>query len=93
LPGGYRISAKPLVNQDYSFPQGKRFAVVLDSSRSMASHLKELTETFRWLKEKGFADNELANNDADLYSPQDIGGLKYLNLYRLTEDFPVVLCR
>jgi putative PEP-CTERM system integral membrane protein len=73
LPGGYRISAKPLVNQDYSFPQGKRFAVVLDSSRSMASHVKELTETFRWLKEKGFADNELANNDADLYVSASAG--------------------
>ena len=67
LPSGDRISAKPLANQDYSFPQGKRFAVVLDSSRSMASHAKELSQTFSWLNEKGFADNDFANNDADLY--------------------------
>ena len=73
LPSGYRISAKPLSNQDYSFPQGKRFAVVLDSSRSMASHTKELSQTFRWLKEKGFADNTFANNDADLYLTASTG--------------------
>ncbi len=73
LPGGYRISAKPLANKDYSFPQGKRFAIVLDSSRSMATHAKELNQTFRWLKENGFADNELANNDADLYVSASAG--------------------
>ncbi len=67
FPTGDRISAKPLTNADYSLPQGKRFAIVLDSSRSMAAHLKEVSETFSWLKQQGFADNNLANNDADLY--------------------------
>ncbi len=62
LPGGDRILAKPLVSRDYSLPQGKRFAVVLDGSRSMAAHMKEITQTFKWLKEQG-----LAKNDADLY--------------------------
>jgi putative PEP-CTERM system integral membrane protein len=33
----------------------------------MAAHLKEVSETFSWLKQQGFADNNLANNDADLY--------------------------
>ena len=73
LPSGYRISVKPLGNNDYSFPQNKRFAIVLDSSRSMASHTKELSQTFRWLKEKGFADNSFANNDADLYLSASTG--------------------
>lgn len=67
LPNGYRISAKPLADNDYSFPQGKRFAVVLDNSRSMTSHVKELSQTFQWLQQKGFADNDFSNNDADLY--------------------------
>ncbi len=67
FPDGYSISAKPLTNQDYSLPQGKRVALVLDTSRSMAAHHKELTETFSWLKQQGFADNSLANNDADVY--------------------------
>ncbi|HAJ63561.1 MAG TPA: PEP-CTERM sorting domain-containing protein [Cyanobacteria bacterium UBA8543] len=73
LPSGYRISVKPLGNNDYSFPQNKRFAIVLDSSRSMASHTQQLSQTFRWLKEKGFADNSFANNDADLYLSASTG--------------------
>jgi putative PEP-CTERM system integral membrane protein len=73
LPGGYRVSAKPLADKDCSFPQAKRFAVVLDSSRSMASHTKELSQTFRWLNEKGFADNDFGNNDADLYVTASAG--------------------
>lgn len=64
---GDRIVAQPLAEQDYSLPQGKRFAVVLDSSYSMATHRQEVSDTFKWLKQHGFADNKLANNDADLY--------------------------
>ncbi len=67
LPGDYQISAKPLTETDYILPQGKRIAVILDRSYSMRSHAKEVTETVNWLKQKGFADNRLNNNDADLY--------------------------
>lgn len=67
FPNGYSISAKPLAEQDYSLPQGKRFAIVLDSSRSMAARQQEVTETFSWLKKHGFADSNFDNNDADLY--------------------------
>jgi putative PEP-CTERM system integral membrane protein len=91
LPSGYRISAKPLANQDYSLPQGKRFAVVLDSSRSMASHAKELSQTFGWLNEKGFADNDFANNDADLYltaspgtQPKRIDDIRRFDVAKMT---------
>ncbi|MCT7996166.1 TIGR02921 family PEP-CTERM protein [Laspinema olomoucense] len=67
LPGDYQISAKPLTETDYILPQGKRIAVILDRSYSMRSHAKEVTETVNWLKQNGFADNRLENNDADLY--------------------------
>lgn len=59
LPGGYNISAKPLNKQDYSLPQGKRFAIVLDTSRSMAAHGKEVNRTFTQLK----AGNNFNNVD------------------------------
>jgi putative PEP-CTERM system integral membrane protein len=67
FPEGHSIVVKPLTNKDYSLPQAKRFALVLDSSFSMNSHVKELSQMFAWLKKYGFADKELANNDADLY--------------------------
>ena len=67
LPGGYRISAKPLTKQDYLLPQGKRFAIVLDSSRSMAAHSKEVSQTFTKIK----AGNN--SNDTDLYVTASLG--------------------
>jgi len=67
LAEGYRVSSKPLTAQDYVLPKGKRLAVILDTSRSMASHTKAVAETFNWLKEHGFADSIIDNNDADLY--------------------------
>lgn len=72
LPGGYRISAKPLTKQDYSLPQGKRFAIVLDTSRSMAAHSKEVTQTFTNL-----IDNN--SNDFDLYVTASPSGVKRIN--------------
>ncbi|KAF3884391.1 MULTISPECIES: TIGR02921 family PEP-CTERM protein [Nostocales] len=67
FPEGHSILVKPLLNKDYSLPQAKRFALVLDSSFSMNSHVKELSQVFTWLQKHGFADKDLANNDADLY--------------------------
>ncbi|BAZ15478.1 hypothetical protein NIES4071_73500 [Calothrix sp. NIES-4071] len=63
----YKITAKPLSQQDYKLPQNQRFAIVLDTSRSMNTHIKDLEKTFNWLKNKGFANNQLSDNDADLY--------------------------
>ncbi|MEG3896766.1 MULTISPECIES: TIGR02921 family PEP-CTERM protein [unclassified Microcoleus] len=62
LPGGNTISAKPLVDANYSLPQGKNFALVLDTSRSMAAETKAVKETFEWLKA-----NTLAANAVDFY--------------------------
>ncbi|QLE54475.1 TIGR02921 family PEP-CTERM protein [Nostoc sp. TCL26-01] len=73
LENGYKILAKPLSNQDYSLPKGQRVALVLDTSRSMANHIKELSPTLSWLKQHGFADNNLQNNDADLYISASVG--------------------
>ncbi|NEQ83863.1 MAG: TIGR02921 family PEP-CTERM protein, partial [Moorea sp. SIO2I5] len=70
LGDGYRISAKPLDLLDKSAMgniEGKRFAVILDSSRSMAAQASQVKETFTWLQQQGFADQSLTNNDADLY--------------------------
>ena len=69
----YKITAKPLAQQDYKLPQNQRFAIVLDTSRSMNAHIKELEKTFNWLKNKGFANNQLSDNDADLYITSILG--------------------
>ena len=69
----YKITAKPLAQQDYKLPQNQRFAIVLDTSRSMNAHIKELEQTFNWLKNKGFANNQLSDNDADLYITSILG--------------------
>ncbi|MGB3649821.1 MAG: TIGR02921 family PEP-CTERM protein [Rivularia sp. (in: cyanobacteria)] len=61
LAEGYKITAKPLSKKDYSLPQNKKIALILDSSRSMSSHVKELSQNLTWLKKHS------KNNDADLY--------------------------
>ncbi|NER32699.1 MAG: TIGR02921 family PEP-CTERM protein [Oscillatoria sp. SIO1A7] len=61
LSGGYRISAKPLAT-DYALPRGKRFAVVLDTSRSMKEQSQAVNESLRWLREV-FAPK----NNVDIY--------------------------
>ncbi|GET37285.1 TIGR02921 family PEP-CTERM protein [Microseira wollei] len=62
LPWGARVLATPFAKNDYQLPQGKRFAVILDSSYSMKAHRQQVTDTFRWLK-----DNIVKQNIADLY--------------------------
>jgi len=62
LPGENTISAKPLADANYSLPQGKKFALVLDTSRSMATENKQVKETFEWLKA-----NTAGKNAVDLY--------------------------
>jgi putative PEP-CTERM system integral membrane protein len=67
LPGGDRVIAEPLSHNSSTLPQAKRFALVLDRSRSMAIHASELTESFRWLAQHG------ANNGLDLYLTASAG--------------------
>ena len=61
LEDGYTVTVQPLSNQDYSLPKNKKYALILDTSYSMASHRKEVQETFNWWQEN------LTNNDVDLY--------------------------
>lgn len=86
FPEGYRISAHPLTQQDYALPQGKHFAIVLDSSRSMAAHVQQMTQTFRQLQAIG--NN---SNDIDLYvtassgaAPRRVDNVRGFNLAKLT---------
>ncbi len=86
FPTGDRITALPLTEQDYTLPQAKRFAIVLDSSRSMATRLKQLQQAFTQL----LADNNSAN-DIDLYvttsagaAPKRIDDLGNFNPAKLT---------
>jgi putative PEP-CTERM system integral membrane protein len=88
---GYQITAKPLTEKDYILPQNQRFAIVLDTSRSMGAHRQKLTETFDWLKKQGFTDHLFANNDADLYitaptgiQPQRLDNLRQFNPQKAT---------
>ena len=91
LSSGYEVSAKPVSDADYTFPSGKRFAVVLDGSRSMTSHQPQVKETLNWLKQNGFADNRFDNNDADLYvtaatgaEPQRIDDIRQFDAKKMT---------
>jgi putative PEP-CTERM system integral membrane protein len=64
---GYTITGKPLTQKDYSLPQNQKFAIVLDGSLSMNRHINDLEKTLTWLKKHGFANNNLVDNDADLF--------------------------
>jgi putative PEP-CTERM system integral membrane protein len=68
LPGGFHVTAKPLADRDYQLPQSQRFAVVIDSSRSMSTHAKELNDTFRWLAQ------HQSKTHADVYLTVSEGG-------------------
>ncbi len=80
----YTISAYPF--QEERIPQNRRFALVLDTSRSMWQQRGSLTETFQWL-------NTLfvPNNQVDLYlsasagrDPQFLGEIAELEQQAIT---------
>ncbi|MDY6938065.1 MAG: TIGR02921 family PEP-CTERM protein [Cyanobacteriota bacterium] len=91
LSSEYEVSAKPFAQGDRAFPSGKRFAVVLDGSRSMTSYRQQVKDTLTWLEKNGFADNRFDNNDADLYvtaakggQPQRLDDIRQFDLEKLT---------
>jgi putative PEP-CTERM system integral membrane protein len=61
LPSGNLIEAKPFSGR-YQLPEGKRFAVMVDTSYSMNAHRQEVVQTFNWLQA-----NILKQNSADIY--------------------------
>ena len=62
LPWGANVLATPVTQTDYQLPTGKRFAIILDQSRSMEVHRQDVVESFHWLQDK-----ILPQNNADLY--------------------------
>lgn len=59
LSNGEIVAAKPLATQDYILPQKQRFAVIIDTSRSMAQQQESLGKTWDWLKGTIAKDNEI----------------------------------
>jgi putative PEP-CTERM system integral membrane protein len=54
---GQTIAAQPIAEQSYILPQQKRFAILVDTSRSMPR--PELTKAWQWLKTTIAPQNEL----------------------------------
>lgn len=71
----YQVTAKPIAEAAYVMPQNQRFAIVLDTSYSMQVHQQEIRQTFQWLRDRGFANNKFADNDADLYLTSAVGSV------------------
>ena len=61
IADGYTVAVEPLQAENYSLPQNKTYALILDTSYSMESHSQEVDATLAWWKQN------LANNDVDLY--------------------------
>lgn len=68
--GAATVIASPLDPKQVKLPQNQRYAVVLETSRSMGNHQVELDRSLTWLKDQGFANGNLRDNDADLYLVQ-----------------------
>ncbi|PSB02151.1 TIGR02921 family PEP-CTERM protein [Merismopedia glauca] len=66
---GYQVTAKPLSPSDYRLPQGKKLAVVLDTSYSMTKQSGEVKKTLDWVRSQ-----VTPSNDVDLYITASIGG-------------------
>lgn len=66
---GYQVTAKPLDRADLFLPQGKKVAVVLDTSYSMGREADRVQKSADWLR------SQLAtSNDIDLYLTASEGG-------------------
>lgn len=76
-PQAYRVNVsaqeqvvlQPMANQGFRLPQNQRFAVIVDTSRSMEKHQKALQEAINWLK-----GGEFQGNAIDLYLTAPKGG-------------------
>ena len=60
LQDGYTVTAT-LSDRDYSLPQDRKYALIFDTSYSMASQRDEVIKNIDWLREN------LSDNDVDLY--------------------------
>ena len=80
------IIATPFPSQALKSLQGKKFAVIVDSSYSMKSHLKELSGSLKWLQAEVAKDNDidiyLATSEGE--TPKRVDNLSDFNLDRIT---------
>ncbi|MDM8515149.1 TIGR02921 family PEP-CTERM protein [Desulfobacterales bacterium HSG16] len=79
LTQGYKVMAKPIYEDGYSLPKSKRFAVVVDTSYSMALQSSKLMRAFKWLKDFLSANNEIdvyicSVSGIDMYPMNDLRG-------------------
>ena len=56
---GDMVEAKPFAPKDYVLPQKQRFAVIMDTSRSMEQQSQALTKNWDWLKGAIGKNNEI----------------------------------
>lgn len=61
LQDGYTVTAQPLSDRDYSLPKDLKYALILDTSYSMASQRDEVIKTIHWWHKN------LSDRNADLY--------------------------
>ncbi|MEL6929556.1 MAG: TIGR02921 family PEP-CTERM protein, partial [Cyanobacteria bacterium J06600_6] len=76
---GDRLTLKPLESQDYAGSEGKKYALILDTSRSMSQQREKVKELIDWLQVE---TKLMAANDFDLYLTDD-----YSDRAKLLEDF------
>ena len=66
LQNGYQVALQSL-EKDYSLPQDKSYALILDTSRSMNRQQEKASESIDWLRDSKL----IATNDFDLYITDD----------------------
>ena len=86
LPQGYTVNIEPLRDRDYALPRDQRYALILDTSYSMASQKTELIQAIHWCQENLVS----SGNQLDLYLTDASAdrakslAIDELNLNRLT---------
>lgn len=80
-----QIIATPLKSQDYVDPQGQKFALILDTSRSMKTQLPQLQKLWDELKKAS-----LKNNQFDIYLTRS-EGMKPQKWENLNQFSPLTL--
>jgi len=79
LHQGVKVTARPVYDDGYGLPKSKHFAVVIDTSYSMAKQSDRLIKVFKWMKENLSPNNEIdiyicSVYGIDLYAMEDLRG-------------------
>ncbi|MEO1465727.1 MAG: TIGR02921 family PEP-CTERM protein, partial [Cyanobacteria bacterium J06633_1] len=88
LKNGYTVAVQPLNSQEYTLPENKNYALILDTSYSMREQRAEITQSIDWWR-KYIGDR--SGNNIDLYLTDDnpdkakrLEDLSSLNVNQLT---------